>query len=282
MTSTKPTLLQSCALGGTAAIVTVNFTHPIETIKTRMQVNASGGGVVGIVRTLLRQEGVMALWKGIPFAYARELSYTSIKLGAYAPLRDMLGADKRDSVMLKFLAGAITGGIGSIFGNPFDVLKTLSQTSTKKTSIYPLISSLYNNQGIFGFYRGVQVNILRACVLNSTKMGVYDLSKGFIVESTGYDRRSPLTAFLSSFIAGFFMTITVAPWDMIRTKLMNQPVDVRRYNGFLDCLNKTVHMEGVISLWRGFFPIWMRFAPMATGQLLSLELMYGICGFESL
>lgn len=280
MTSNKPTLLQSCALGGTAAILTVNFTHPIETIKTRMQVNS--GGCVGIVQSLLRTEGVMALWKGIPFAYARELSYTSIKLGAYAPVRDLLGANKGDSVMLKFLAGAITGGTGSILGNPFDVLKTLSQTSTTRTQVQKLISSLYQNQGISGFYRGVQVNILRACVLNATKMGVYDLSKGFIVDTTGWDRRSPKTAFLSSFIAGFFMTITVAPCDMIRTKLMNQPVDVRRYGGFVDCVEKSVRMDGVLSLWRGFVPIWMRFAPMATGQLLSLELLYGLCGFETL
>lgn len=71
-----------------------------------------------IYRGLLRNEGVLAFWKGLAFAYGRELSYTSIKLGAYAPVRDALGAGKDAPFYLKFLSGAITGGVGSAMGNP--------------------------------------------------------------------------------------------------------------------------------------------------------------------
>jgi len=39
----KPNLLESMACGGVAAAFAVNFTHPIELVKTRMQ--ASGGGI---------------------------------------------------------------------------------------------------------------------------------------------------------------------------------------------------------------------------------------------
>lgn len=45
------------------------------------------------------------------------MSYTSIKLGAYAPVRDALGAGKDSPFYMKFLAGAITGGVGSVVGN---------------------------------------------------------------------------------------------------------------------------------------------------------------------
>ena len=68
---------------------------------------------------------------------------------------------------------------------------------------------MYRDQGIRGFYRGVNVNIMRACVLNATKMGVYDIAKGQVVDSTGWTRKDPRTAFCSSFLAGFFMTCTV-------------------------------------------------------------------------
>ena len=70
---------------------------------------------------LFRNEGVFAFWKGLAFAYGRELSYTSVKLGAYAPVRDALGAGGEAPFYLKFVAGAITGGVGSAIGNPFDV-----------------------------------------------------------------------------------------------------------------------------------------------------------------
>jgi hypothetical protein len=44
-------------------------------------------------------------------------------LAAYAPVRDWLGAGGDAPFYMKFLAGAITGGVGSFVGNPFDVLK---------------------------------------------------------------------------------------------------------------------------------------------------------------
>lgn len=228
-------------------------------------------------------EGIPAFWKGLMFAYGRELSYTSIKLGAYAPVRDALGAGKDAPFYLKFLAGAITGGVGSVVGNPFDVMKTLAQTNKEASvSLTTLVTRMYADQGIGGFYRGVEVNIARACVLNATKMGCYDLTKGYVCDATGWARKDIRTSFASAFVAGFFMTCTVAPWDMLRTKLMNQPTDKKIYNGFSDCLVKTVQADGVLSLWRGFIPIWARFAPQATLQLLTIEFLYGMCGFKSI
>jgi hypothetical protein len=141
-------------------VFAVNFTHPIETVKTRMQV--SGQGIGPTVSALYTNEGVAAFWKGIAFAYGREISYTSIKLGAYAPVRDWLGAGKDAPFYMKFLAGAITGGVGSFVGNPFDVMKTLAQTNKDKAlPLSQMVGNMFRDQGIAGFYRGVEANIMR-------------------------------------------------------------------------------------------------------------------------
>jgi hypothetical protein len=145
-----------------------------------------------------------------------------------------------------------------------------------------LVGQMYQDQGLKGFYRGMNVNIMRAIVLNATKMGVYDVAKGKVVENTGWARNSPKTAFCSSFVAGFFMTCTVAPFDRLRTKLMNQPTNKKVYSGLADCFVKTVRQEGPLSLWKGFIPIWARFAPMATLQLLTIEFLYASFGFKSI
>jgi len=279
--SNKPNLFQSMGLGGCSACFAVNFTHPIETVKTRMQV--SGLGVGHTASSLYANEGVASFWKGLGFAWGREIFYTSIKLGAYAPVRDYLGAGPDAPFYMKFLAGALTGGVGSVIGNPFDVLKTLAQTN--KDASVPLstmVKNMHRDQGVAGFYRGVEANVLRACVLNATKMGVYDLSKGYITEATGWARKDVRTSFCSSFVAGFFMTCTVSPFDRIRTNLMSQPTDKKIYDGLVDCAVKTVKRDGVVSLWRGFIPIWARFAPQATMQLLTLEFLYTSFGFRAI
>jgi len=278
----KPYLYESIALGGASCVFTVNFTHPIELVKTRMQI--TGNGVTHVIGTTFRNEGLAAFWKGIVWAWAREASYASIKLGAYAPVRDAIGAGGADAPFyLKFAAGALTGGVGSIVGNPFDVMKTMAQANEgKPIGLATLMGNMYRDQGMSGFYRGVGANIMRACVLNATKMGVYDISKGYVAESTGWSRKDIRTNFTSATIAGFFMTITVSPFDRIRTQLMNQPTDKKIYNGFVDCAAKTIQEGGVASLWRGFIPIWARFAPTATIQLLAIEELYKMFGFKAL
>lgn len=277
----KANLFQSMALGGTSAVFAVNFTHPIETVKTRMQV--SGLGITPTVSGLYTKEGVGGFYKGLGFAWGREIFYTSIKLGAYAPVRDWLGAGADAPFYMKFLAGALTGGFGSIIGNPFDVLKTLSQTNkAESVPLATMVKKMHADQGIGGFYRGVEANVLRACVLNATKMGVYDLTKGYIAKASGWDRKDIRTSFCSSFCAGFFMTCTVSPFDRIRTNLMNQPTDKKIYDGLVDCAMKTVKRDGITSLWRGFIPIWARFAPQATIQLLTLEFLLKSCGFKTI
>ena len=132
----------------------------------------------------------------------------------------------------------------------------MSQTNKGKSiPLGTLVGQMYKDQGIAGFYRGVNVNIMRAITLSGTKMAVYDVSKGQVVKATGWNRKDPLTAFCSSFLAGFFMTCTVAPFDRIRTKLMSQPTNDKIYSGLSDCLVKTVQAEGPLSLWRGFIPM---------------------------
>uniref|UniRef100_A0A6T8HD06 Mitochondrial carrier protein n=1 Tax=Proboscia inermis TaxID=420281 RepID=A0A6T8HD06_9STRA len=278
----KPTLVESIALGGASCVFTVNFTHPIELVKTRMQV--SGDGLMHVCSNTLKKEGIGSFWKGIVWAWGREGSYASIKLGGYAPMRDALGAGGPDAPFyLKFAAGAITGGLGSIVGNPFDVLKTLAQANKgAPVPLTTLVGNMHKEQGIAGFYRGLNANIMRACVLNATKMGCYDISKGYVADATGWGRKDVRTVFCSASLAGFFMTLTVSPFDRIRTALMNQPTDKKIYDGFMDCAVKTVKSDGITGLWRGFIPIWARFAPTSTIQLLTIEALYDACGLKSI
>ena len=60
-TGTTPTILQSTFLGGSAAVFAVNFTHPIELVKSRVQVNNMG--VIQTCTDTLKNEGIAAFWK---------------------------------------------------------------------------------------------------------------------------------------------------------------------------------------------------------------------------
>ena len=138
-------------------------------------------------------------------------------------------------------------------------------------------ADILKGQGVGGFYRGIEANIMRAMVLNGTKMGVYDQIKGMIKESalipTGI-----ATDFSAAFCAGFFMSVTVSPFDMIRTQLMNQPPEAKIYKNFADCAMKIFQKGGVKAFYSGFIPIWGRFAPTTCLQLVIFEQLKPIFG----
>jgi len=282
-----PSLLTQVGMAGTAAVITVSFIHPIDVVKTRIQVSSEFAslGMGGTVKKVMSDEGVIALWKGVNAAWLREASYTSLRLGLYEPIKVMVGANDASAPFYKkFLAGSAAGAIGSLAGNPFDVLKTKMMTTAGKEvpSIVKTAGDLFSNQGIGGFYRGIDSNIARAMVLNGTKMACYDQTKGIVVEMTGLSKTALPTQFLSAVAAGFFMTCTVSPFDMVRTRLMNQPADAKIYSNAFDCAMKIATNEGPLTFWRGFMPIWSRFAPTTTLQLVIFEQLRGMMGMKAL
>lgn len=276
-------LIMQVAAAGGAAVITVTNIHPIDVVKTRLQVSKHYNdlGMLGSFKDIYKTEGITAFWKGIQAAWLREASYTSIRLGLYEPIKIAMGADGPNTPFyLKFAAGSSAGAIGSLFGNPFDVLKTKMMSNTGEVPpITSTASKLIKAQGIGGLYRGIEANVMRAMVLNGTKMACYDQIKG-IIKTMGITGIA--AQFMSAAGAGFFMACTVGPFDMIRTQLMNQPSDKKIYNGFLDCAVKIVKKDGPFGLWRGFFPIWSRFAPTTCLQLIIFEQLRAVMGMKAL
>merc|ERR1711871_344169 len=254
--------------------------------KTRLQVSGDGGrnykalGLGGTISVVAKEEGITAFWKGIPAAWLREASYTSLRLGLYEPIKTVMGVNKDSMFIMKFSAGSLAGALGSVVGNPFDVIKTRLMTAegSSAPSMSGVARDLYKSQGIGGFYRVIEANVMRAMVLNGTKIACYD-QISLMINNSGVVPKGIATQFLSAFGAGFFMTCTVAPFVMVRTKLMNQPPDAKVYSGFVDCFAKIVKKDGPLGLYQGFIPIWSRFAPTTTLQLIifaQVKPMFGL------
>jgi hypothetical protein len=279
-------LLRNVGAAGSSAVLAVTGIHPIDVVKTRLQisdgpVNYKGLGIKGTIQTIAKSEGIPAFWKGIGAAWLRESSYTSLRLGLYGPIKEVLNVKKDSSFIMKFTAGSLAGAFGSIVGNPFDVLKTRMITSEgkNKQTIYQTAIDIYKYNKLPGFYRGLEANVMRACVLNGTKMGCYD-QISYVIQQTQMVPLGLPTQFVSAFGAGFFMATTVAPFDMIRTQLMNQPLGQKKYNGFIDCLVKIVKNQGIGGLYAGFIPIWARFAPTTCLQLIMFEQLKPVFGVQ--
>jgi len=82
----------------------------------------------------------------------------------------------------KFIAGALAGAIGSCAGNPFDVLKTKMMANKDSTDgLGTVAGQVMRDEGFMGFYKGFNTNVIRAMVLNATKMACYDTVKTWLI-----------------------------------------------------------------------------------------------------
>ena len=266
-------------LGGIACMTAGTVTHPVDLIKTRMQANYANVGIglanssFSTVKKVIKNEGVRSLYKGLSATWIREGSYSSVRLGLYEPFKQLFGATDRAHTpfYIMLISGAMSGMVASAIANPADLLKIRMQTWEKEPhSIFWHVKEVHRHNGFSGFYRGVQATMSRAIVVNATQLPAYDFLKHKLINLNILEDNH-VCHLVCSIAAGIVLTLVSGPFDLARTRMMNQPINQKLYNGMFDCLRKSVQREGVKSLYKGFTPQWLRFGPFTIVQLTVWE-----------
>jgi solute carrier family 25 protein 14/30 len=118
-------------------MIAATFTNPVDVIKIRLQLQGEMGqaatkqynNVFRAAYVIVTTEGFRGIYKGVSAAWLREGIYSGIRLGLYEPFKIMLGETdpKNTPLWLKFAAGSMAGAVGSVAGNPADMLKVRMQ-----------------------------------------------------------------------------------------------------------------------------------------------------------
>ncbi|CAI7997198.1 Kidney mitochondrial carrier protein 1 [Geodia barretti] len=184
--------------GGIASLTAEMGTFPLDTTKTRLQVQGQQRDAVcresryrGMTHALLRiarEEGVRALYGGIAPALLRQASYGTLKIGLYHYLKKINPAE--ETVLMNVLAGMTSGAIASAIANPTDVLKVRMQSASdaaysQRKSCAKYFQQIYREEGVHGLYRGVVPTANRAMVVAGVLLPSYDFFKDQFLRS-GY------------------------------------------------------------------------------------------------
>jgi hypothetical protein len=211
--------------GGVCAFVSAGL-NPMDVTKIRMQNQSAGAvkyaGFISGARLIFKEEGWYGLTKGMEASMLREISYSSIRIGAYEPLRgsfaSLLGHDPKDTTpVVKFASALMSGAVGAALANPLDLIKTRFQAAMPGEplpypSTFAAIRSIYLTNGIFnGLYKGWQVTTTRAAILTSAQIGSYDsIKNNLLVKKLGF-QEGFLLHLTSSMMAGIITTTATNP-----------------------------------------------------------------------
>jgi len=271
------------AFGGISGMMATCVVQPLDLIKTRLQLSGEGGSqkvhrsTMAAITNIIKQEGIKNLYKGLTAGLFRQATYTTTRMGVYDSAFQYLKSwDGKISFAGKLLAGMIAGGIGAFIGTPAEVA-LIRMTSDGRLPIekrrnyrhvFDALSRVSKEEGVLTMWRGCSPTVVRAMILNAVQLGVYSQSKEMLL-ATGKFKDGLFLHSITSLISGFWCTVVSLPVDITKTRI--QTMTAGQYKGAIDCVVKTVQKEGVLSLWKGFTPYFLRLGPHTILTFVILE-----------
>ncbi|KAK6635156.1 hypothetical protein RUM44_000405 [Polyplax serrata] len=261
--------------------------HPLDTIKVRQQILPPGAKVLAVARSTYNHEGVRGFFKGLAYPLLGSGVYNALFFGVYGNcLRNMQGVNGSNIRKMccegeppsstwhrdVFIAGCIGGTAAVLYSCPLEVIKIKLQSQSvtiprRPPSVckkicktepvykgpYDALVKIYKNHGIYGgLFKGTWSMFWR----DVPTFGLYMLTYEHVLcLFKKVEDRSPHTSITSQLvaggIAGIISWVTVAPLDVIKTRLQSDDFGHPIYNGMMDCFKKTVHQEGYKALFLG-------------------------------
>uniref|UniRef100_A0A5B7BAH1 Mitochondrial uncoupling protein 1 n=1 Tax=Davidia involucrata TaxID=16924 RepID=A0A5B7BAH1_DAVIN len=272
-----------------AACLAEFCTIPLDTAKVRLQLQkkaatGEGGGVpkyrgmLGTVATIAREEGLLALWKGIIPGLHRQCIYGGLRIGLYEPVKAFfVGSDYIGDVSLfsKIVAALLTGALAIAVANPTDLVKVRLQAEGKLPAGVPrrysgALNAYYTivkQEGLGALWTGLWPNVARNAIINAAELASYDQVKQTVLKIPGFTD-NVLTHLLAGLGAGFFAVCIGSPVDVVKSRMMG---DSSIYKNTFDCFIKTLKNDGPSAFYKGFLPNFGRLGSWNVIMFLTLE-----------
>lgn len=265
--------------------------QPIDVIKTRLQLDRvhKYNGIYHCGATVVKEEGVRALWKGLtPFATHLTLKY-ALRMGSNSMyqglLRDKDGGISQGGRMLAGLAAGVTEAL--VIVTPFEVVKIrlqqqkgVSRELLKYKGPVHAATTIVREEGLRGLWSGAAPTMVRN---GTNQMCLFwakpNMDKLLWKKHEGDGQQlTPVQSMVSGFTAACIGPCATGPFDVIKTRLMAQSKSEGppKYSGFINALVTIPREEGLRAMWRGLLPRLLRIPP---GQAIVWAVSDQITGY---
>ncbi|XP_038632852.1 mitochondrial basic amino acids transporter [Scyliorhinus canicula] len=270
-------------LGGVAGVL---VGHPFDTVKVRLQVQNPDQpryrGTVHCFRSIIKQESVFGLYKGIGSPMMGLTFINAIVFGVQGNTMRYL---ESDTPLNQFLAGAAAGAIQCVICCPMELAKTRLQLQGMgeyqvKSKVYKnsvdCLFRIYRKHGIRGINKGMVTTVLREIPAFGFYFLTYDCLTRALNCEPGASFIIPKLLFAGG-MSGIASWISTYPIDVIKSRLQADGVGgINQYNSIWDCVLQSYKKEGWQVFARGLTSTLLRAFPVnaATFATVTLFLMY--------
>ncbi|KAG9319701.1 hypothetical protein KVV02_007001 [Mortierella alpina] len=263
-------LAAKLVFGGLGCMIAVVFTHPVDVIKTRLQLQgeavaltqphppvSSSSSVSSIRRTNPTWIHPAPLSSGPHIATSASMHVSNTII----PHRDA-GLLVHDTVQVAAATSTASAK---------------AATSTRTLRLAPLLREILRTEGPRVFVAGLAPAVLRESIYSTIRFGSYDLFKGIYsgMGSAGLRRgeeTSTLIKLFSGLTSGMVGSVIANPTDLIKVRMQAfWPSGKPRYASITDACRSIFVEEGIQGLWRGVGPTAARAMVVTASQLASYD-----------
>jgi len=269
-------------------------TNPLDVIKVRLQMergrtaglNAPRVGMVQTGLSVVRNEGVAALWSGLGPSLARGFFFGGARLGLYTPIKTVIAGDVPvQSLSQKILAGSLSGGLAAAATSPIELVKTRMQAAGRTAgggappqSALGIVRGVMAVDGVAGLWKGAMPGLVRSSILTAAQCATYDEIKRRVRTLSGWGDGLPLHL-TSSMASGLVSTTITNPIDVVKTRMF---MGGSRYSGPLACAASVWRADGVAGFFKGWSASYARLGPHTVIMFLAAENLRSFAGLKSL
>lgn len=228
-------------------------------------------GIWGTLRTIRKQEGIRALWKGNIPAEALYVCYGGTQFVAYRAISQALSTApiRLNSSVESFISGAAAGAFATSVTYPLDLLRTrfAAQGPDKIYSgLLGAMRDIAQHEGNRGFFRGLTAANGQIIPYMGLFFSSYELFHQAIGGAT-----LPFSSgdAIAGVLASVFSKTAVFPLDLVRKRLQVQGptrekyihTNIPEYRGVFRSLVQINRKEGFRGMYRGLTVSLMKTAP---------------------
>ncbi|KAG0144062.1 hypothetical protein CROQUDRAFT_47850 [Cronartium quercuum f. sp. fusiforme G11] len=268
----RPTTLASLISGSVGGAAQVLVGQPLDTIKTRSQIAPIGmfAGPIDVARKTIKQEGFLALYKGMFSPLIGVAGVNSLLFGAYTISKRIVSPFPDLTISQTALAGSMAGAVNSVLASPVEMLKIKMQAqygTPNDMRLRHVIAELWREWGFRkGIMRGFWVTVVREIPAYAGFYAGFEFTKrAFQKWKFGSDHRSrhnhlpppplPVWAILASGAAGGIGYWTACyPLDVIKSRVQMADRPPQGINYIAETWRKICREEGPRALLRGLAP----------------------------
>uniref|UniRef100_A0A7S0WXN8 ADP,ATP carrier protein n=1 Tax=Pyramimonas obovata TaxID=1411642 RepID=A0A7S0WXN8_9CHLO len=169
--------------GACAAMTSTLATYPLDTIRFRMAVDPTVTSMSQVVRTMVQQEGMVSLYKGVRPSMIAIAPYIALNYTAFDIFKSLLPPDTQNTTQGAMLAALAATGCATSLLYPMDTLRRQMQLKSGNfTSVFHAARHLLAEGGACALYRGFLPSCLKTLPTNSVRLTSFDFAKSVIAD----------------------------------------------------------------------------------------------------